>query len=226
MFAWGKGDEGQLGDCRFVCRQRAQQKFDWSTPHEKVRDRDVVARGCSSSVPVRAHMSEGLDGDGESSDDDRDDHAQDWEGGTAASDEENEGCDRVTSCYAAGHHGARICEVASFVSVTSKMCSVGNMTILTTRAGLCYTCGDGCSGQQALPLDRCKTPPQPRFFIINPHLARSGRRYVLQPHVIIGLPPLLAVGAGSCCVACGGAHVVVAVQAAGDGEQTRSQSFF
>jgi hypothetical protein len=37
---------------------------------------------------------------------------------------------------------------------STQSCS-GNVTIVITRAGRCFTFGDGCSGQQAVPLDRC-----------------------------------------------------------------------
>jgi hypothetical protein len=54
----------------------------------------------------------------------------------------------------------------------------------------------------------------------HPHdsvLARSGRRYVMRPHVINGLPPLLRADRWR-SIACGGAHVVVAVQVDNEGE--------
>ena len=106
------------------------------------------------------------------------------------------------------------------------------MTLITTRVGVCFTFGEGSSGQQALPLDRCDTPfvPATTTGIIRsgaaswpftPPLppARSGRRFVTRPHAVNGLPLLLgdSLSGGKCWVACGGAHVMVAVRAAGEG---------
>ena len=48
---------------------------------------------------------------------------------------------------------ASLCPGSRLPSAHTALAS-GNMTILVTRAGICLTCGDGCSGQQALPLDR------------------------------------------------------------------------
>jgi hypothetical protein len=108
--------------------------------------------------------------------------------------------------------------------------SAGNMTLVTTRFGLCYTFGDGSSGQQAVPLDRYIAPQfqllfahrlKPPFLFTGATLShehdincRSGRRLVTRPHAVTGLPPLLHTDGATCGVACGGAHVVVAVRAA------------
>jgi hypothetical protein len=48
---------------------------------------------------------------------------------------------------------ASLCPGSRLPSAHTALASA-NMTILVTRAGICVTCGDGCSGQQALPLDR------------------------------------------------------------------------
>ena len=89
------------------------------------------------------------------------------------------------------------------------------MTLVTTRVGLCYTFGDGSSGQQALPLDRYAVPKPFPSTLFHEHddNRRSGRRLVARPHAVAGLPPLLHADGATCSVACGGAHVVVAVRA-------------
>jgi hypothetical protein len=53
-------------------------------------------------------------------------------------------------------------------------------------------------------------------------LLRCGRRFVLRPRLVGGLPRCAEDGSARCIVACGGAHVVVAVQTAAEGQRLKA----
>ncbi len=135
-----------------------------------------IDRGCSSHVPVHVLMTEEGD-EASSSDNDDDFYQHGWQGATELSNEEEEqDRDYVASCCASGNV---VCYCINTCSHSGSVFA-GNMTILVTHAGFCYTCGDGCSGQQALPLDRYK--------LINPQ------------HSLIFMTLLLqGLGAGTSC---------------------------
>ncbi len=62
---------------------------------------DALGRGCCSFVPVRVLMSEEGDDDAEASDDGGKHEVRGWVN-TRESDDLEECCDRITSCYASG----------------------------------------------------------------------------------------------------------------------------
>ena len=111
MFAWGKGDEGQLGDGRCVPANSITTEFVFAADAEvHKRVTRVCGRGCSSSLPVRVLTCDDDDGEGEASEDDT--NGDDAAVNAADTVDEVEGDgerDCISSCYAAGNSTATTC---------------------------------------------------------------------------------------------------------------------